>query len=365
MVVSSKKVKPILNELIKAGLTNPSGPKEGDVIEVELIKKNSREAFFDIESFGTGIIYGSELANARSIIRNLKPGDRLPAKIASLDNEDGYIELSLSEAEKQQVWTQAKELQESGEIIKAKVINANNGGLTLNILNLKAFLPISQLSNEHQPNMIEVEREKILEELKKMIGKELQVKIIDLNPRNNKFIVSERETLLTTQNAKELLNQYSIGQEIEGVVSGIADFGVFVKFVDNPEIEGMIHISELDHRLIDSPKEIVKLNDTVKVKIIDIKDGKVFLSLKALKSDPWENAGKKYKTGQEISGKVYKFNPFGAIIDLDGEIQGMIHISKFGGPEEMKKAIELCKDYIFIIESVSPEEKRIILDLKK
>ncbi len=363
MVGNPKKIKPLLNQLVKAGASSLSGPKEGDVVEVELIRKTPRGAYFDVSNFGTGIIYGSELIQARNIIKNLKPGDKLPAKISKIENDHGYIELSLSEAEKQQVWQQIKELQEVGETVKIKVLSANSGGLTTNLLGLKAFLPVSQLSNEHQPKVTENDRDKIIEELKKLIGEELGVKIIDVNPRSNKLIVSEHET--AGGNTKELLAQYQIGQEIDGLISGIADFGVFVRFIDNPSLEGMIHISELDHRIIDNPKEVVKINDVVRVKIIDIKDGRVFLSLKALKADPWEKVSDQYQVGQEVSGKVYKFNPFGAVIDIGGQIQGMIHISKFGGQEEMKKALIHNQTYPFVIESINPQEKRLTLDLKK
>lgn len=362
-MINTKKAKPILDQIIKAGGENLSGPKEGDVVEAELIEKNSRQAFFDIGTCATGIIYGLEMSNARGILRNLKPGDRIPAKIASTDSESGYIELSVSEADKQQVWREIKELQESGEIIKVKVTGANSGGLTVNLLNLKAFLPISQLSSDHRPQVPEGSREKIIEELKKFTDQELNVKIIDTNPRVNKLIVSERES--ATANVKELLEKYEVGQEIEGLVSGVADFGVFVKFMDNPDLEGMIHISELDHRIIENPKEVVKINDTVRVKIIDIKDGRVFLSLKALKADPWERVSEKYKVGQEVTGHIYKFNPFGAVVNLDEEIQGMIHISKFGGQDEMKKSLAQGETYLFLIESVNPEEKRITLDIKR
>ncbi|MEK9173491.1 MAG: S1 RNA-binding domain-containing protein [Patescibacteria group bacterium] len=364
MIADSKNAKPILNQIFKVSSVNLGGPKEGDVVEAILIKKTTRNVFFDIESFGTGVLYGTELSNAKSAIRDLEPGGKIAAKIVNLEGENGYIELSLSEADKQQLWQQAKELMESGEIVKTKITGSNSGGLTLNLLNLKAFLPVSQLSNDHQPKQTDGDKQKISEELKKLIGEELGVKVIDVNPRNNKLIVSERET--SSVNVKELLTGYQIGQEIEGMVSGIADFGVFIKFVDNPSIEGMIHISELDHKLIDNPKEVVKINDSVRVKIIDIRDNRVILSLKALKADPWERASEMYKSGQEVSGKVYKFNPFGAVVSLgEGELQGMIHVSKFGSLEEMKKELEISHEYNFTIESVNPQEKRIILDLKK
>jgi small subunit ribosomal protein S1 len=191
----------------------------------------------------------------------------------------------------------------------------------------------------------------------------MNVKIIDINPRSNKIIVSEREVLAT--NVKELLSKYTVGEVVDGLVSGIADFGVFVRFVDNPEIEGMIHISELDHRIVDNPKEIVKVDDQIKVKIVDIKDGRVYLSLKALAPDPWEKIGEKYKAGAEVSGLVYKFNPFGAVVNLEGGLQGVIHVSEFGGQEEMKAALQLGQTYKFLIDSVKPDEKRITLKAKK
>lgn len=363
MIANNKKIPPVINQLLKSGTVNLNGPREGDVVEAELISKDGRQAFFDIGSFGTGIIYGSEFSNAKNIIKNLQPGDRLPAKIVNLDGEAGYVELSLSEADKQQIWQQIKELQESGEIVKTKVTGVNSGGLTVNILNLKAFLPVSQLSNNHQPKVTDGDKQKVIEELKKIIGEELSVKIIDVNPRGNKLIVSERET--ASVNVKELLTKYEIGQEVDGLVSGIADFGVFVRFVDNPDIEGMIHISELSHHLVDNPKEIVKLNDAIRVKIINIRDGRVLLSLKALQSNPWEKITEEYEAGKEIVGQVYKFTPFGAIINLGKEIQGMIHVSKFESSEDMKNKLALSQDHKFIIESVNKEEKRLTLDLKK
>ena len=127
----------------------------------------------------------------------------------------------------------------------------------------------------------------------------------------------------------------------------------------------MIHISELDYKLIDNPKELVKVNDSLKAKIVDIKEGRVFLSLKALKEDPWASIGSKFKAGELVSGRAYKFNPFGAVIALDGDFQGMVHISEFGGQDEMKKALVIGQSYPFVIDAVKPDEKRRILKVKR
>ncbi|MEK7547059.1 MAG: S1 RNA-binding domain-containing protein [Patescibacteria group bacterium] len=362
MLIENKNSKTALLNVIKDELSNVR-LREGEIVEAELMRKTPRGVFFDLGKFGTGIVYGIELTNAREILKKLNVGERISARIEAIDGEGGYVELSLAEASKQKVWQQVQELQESGEIVKVKITGANPSGLLADLLGLKAFLPTSQLSPEHYPKTAEGDQQKSVDALKGFTGQEFGVKIIAVNPRTNKLIISEREML--TANVKELLSAYKVGQDVDGLVSGIADFGIFVRFVDNPQIEGLVHISELDHRIIDSPKEIVAIDQPVKVKIIDIKEGRVFLSIKALKEDPWQNVSEHYKAGQEVSGKVYKFNPFGAVIDLERGVQGLIHVSEFGGIDEMKKALIPKESKQFVIDSVKPEEKRIILKVKK
>lgn len=351
-------------QALKTDLSATDWPKEGSVVEVSFMKKLPRKAYFDLGRFGTGILYGVEMMNAKEALRNLKIGDKLNAKIVALDGEEGLAELSLSEAGKQKIWQRAKDLAESGETVVAKVAASNAGGLMITIEGeIKAFLPVSQLSLDHYPKVQDGDRQKITEELKKFVGQELNVKVIDVNIRANKIIVSEREVF--SANVKEFLVSYSVGQIVDCIVSGVADFGVFVRFADNPQIEGMIHISELDYKLIENPKDIISVNDALKAKIVDIKEGRVFLSLKALKKDPWETSGEKLKAGDILQGRVHKFNPFGAVIALEGDLQGMVHISEFGGQEEMKHALVVGQTYSFVIDSIRSEEKRIILKLKK
>jgi small subunit ribosomal protein S1 len=337
--------------------------KVGDLIEGKVFKKEPKALFLDLGKHGTGIVYGVEFINAKNIIKELKPGDSVKAKVVDLDNDEGYIELSLTEAGKHKVWEELKELREQDEPIKIKVAGFNSGGLMAEMNGLTAFLPVSQLSNEHYPRVEDGDKKKIAEELKKIVGQELMVKIIDFNPRTGKLIISEREVI--DRPSKASLEQYQTGQIIDGIISGVADFGAFIKFVDNPAVEGLIHISELDHRLIDNPKEIIKVDDVVKAKIIDIKNGKIFLSLKALKPNPWDTVEQKYKTDQEIMGTVSKFTPFGAFINLDNEIHGLLHVSEFGSVEEMKKQLEIGKSYKFVIGLIKPQEKRLILKLAK
>ncbi len=337
--------------------------KEGDLINAKLLAKTAKAVHFDLGKFGTGIVYGAELMNSREIIKSLNIGDTVSAKVLELENEDGFVELSLINAQAQRNWQALKDIKDSGEVVTVKIKGANSGGLIADVSGEKAFLPVSQLSTQHYPRIEKGDQSKILAELKKFVGEEMKVKIIDVNSRTNKLIISEKEA--GEENVKELISKYNVGDIIDGVVSGIADFGAFVRFIDNPSVEGLVHISELDWKLIDSPKEVVKVDEVIKVKIIDIKDGKIFLSLKALKPNPWDTINEKIKAGDEVNGSVYKTNPFGAYIDLGNEIYGLIHVSEFGSLDELKKQLETGKKHKFIVEAVKPEEKRVILKLKK
>lgn len=352
-----------LAQFLKPGVGGVNILKPGDLVEAKLIRRSKKGTFFDLGNFGTGIAYPAELINANDTVKNLKAGDVTTVKVVDSENDDGYVEISLRDVGRQKSWQEVKDLKESGEIVGIKVTGANSGGLMADVNQLKAFLPVSQLSSEHFPKVDDGDKSKILEELKKFVGQELKVKIIDVNSRSNKLILSERETV--SENIKGLLEKYKVGDLIDGLISGVADFGAFFQFADNPKIEGLIHISELSHKLVENPKEVVKIGDTVKAKITEIKDGRVSLSLKALQGNPWDAVEGRYKAGETYSGMVLRFNPYGAFISLDADITGLIHVSEFGGVEEMKKKIEQGKSYDFVVDQVKPAEKRIILKLKK
>lgn len=362
MSVTTKKYKSPLLQLLKNNPSAISILKEGELIEGIYLSRDNFAAYFDLGRQGVGIIYGVELANAQDDLKALQRGSKTLVKVIDQENDEGYVELSLRETHKQKAWEKIKDLRESEETISFKIASANAGGLLGEVEKLVAFLPVSQLSSENYPQVSDGDKGKILEELKKLIGKELQVKVIDFDPRNSKLIVSEKA--IAAADIKERLLKYNVGDVVEGIITGVADFGAFIKFASDPEIEGLIHISELDHRLIENPKEVIAVDDMVKAQIMEIKDGKVSLSLKSLKTNPWEGIEEKYKSGQEVEGEVIRFNPFGAFIGLDKDIQGLIHVSEFGSVEEMKRQLEVGKKYNFRVELVKPQEKRIVLKLK-
>jgi small subunit ribosomal protein S1 len=336
--------------------------KVGDLVEGTVTHKGSRLILVDLGKHGTGAVYGSEISSAREIVRELDIGSTLTGKVADLDNEDGYVELAIAETGAQKSWDEVTALYGKEEVFTVTPSGYNKGGLIADVAGLKAFLPLSQLAGEHYPKVPDGDKEKIIEELQRLQEEEFSVKIIDINQKQNKVIISEKAAV--QESAKELALQYSVGQEVEGVISGVADFGAFVKFTDNPSIEGLIHVSELSHKAVENAKEIVKVDDVITAKIIEIKEGKIYLSLKAMEEDPWAEAGTQFAVGTEVRGKVYQLTPVGAVISL-GSLQGHVPITVFGSMEKMRSQLEAGKEYVFVVSEVKPEEQRIFLTLKK
>jgi len=340
-------------------------PKIGEIIEGKIIGLKKGSMYVDLGPVGSGIIFGKEFFEARNILRDLKPGDTIFGKVVDFENEEGYFELSLSQAGAQLNWEKLKQQKDEGALISVKIQGANKGGLLADVLGIPGFLPVSQLSPQNYPRIEGGDTSKILKELQKFVGTDMEVKIFDLDPREGKLILSEKAK--ETEKIKEILKNYNVGDTIEGEITGLVDFGAFIKFPAEakPEegLEGLIHISELDWAIVGDPVEIVKVGEKVKAKIIEIKDNKVSLSLKALKKDPWSAIQDKYKKGDKVSGKVTKFNPFGAFVQITPKIQGLCHISEFGTKQKMEETLKIDETYDFEILEIRPEEHRMSLKI--
>jgi small subunit ribosomal protein S1 len=334
--------------------------KIGDIVEGKVIAKEKKALFLDLGPVGTGIIYGKEFMEAKEILKDLKTGDSVFAKIIDLKNEEGYIELSANQAEQEISWTELRRKKEQGEIIRVKILGANKGGLVAEVLGIPAFLPVSQLSQENYPKVEGGDTTKILKELQKFIGREIEVQIFDSDQKSGKLILSEKAKDLVK--IREALKNYKVGDIVEGEITGIVNFGAFVKF-GKENLEGLIHISELDWKIVEDPLEVVKLGQKVNLKIINITDDKVFLSLKALKKDPWEGIDQMFQKGARISGKVTKLNPFGAFVQVNEEIQGLCHISEFESQSKMEEKLQVGKTYNFEILELRPAEHKMSLKL--
>jgi len=339
----------------------PHPLKEGEVAQGKVIGVGKSAIYVDLGPFGTGVIYGREFKEAKDTLKSLKIGDKISAKVVDLETEDGFVELSVREATQQMAWEEIKEKKEKNEIVKVRILGANKGGLLTKIFGIQAFLPVSQLSPSNYPRVEDGDSTKILQELQKFIGEEMEVKILDFSPKEGKLILSEKAKI--ANDIKSALEKYKIGDIIEGEITGISSFGAFIKFGGKDTLEGLIHISELDWKLIQDPAEVVKVGQKVKAKIINIDNDRVFLSLKALKKDPWEGIEKKFKKGDIIKGKVAQFRSFGALIQITPDIQGLVHISEFSSHQKMESTLELGKKYNFKISLVNPEERKIVLKL--
>jgi len=356
-----------------------SPPKKGDVVEGTVIGFGPFAVYVDLGPYGTGVIFGKEYYQAKSIIQNLKIGDKISAQVVEIDAhddyiDDGYIELSLKEAHEKEGWDKLKELKENFETVTIKPNAANKGGLLAELYGIRGFLPLSQLSIQHYPRVENGDTQEILRHLQQLIGKELKVKIISAEPNENKLIFSEKA--VESKILKELLKNYKKGDIVEGTITGLADFGAFIRFPldrvakkseEAPDfMEGLIHISELDWQLIHHPSEIVKVGDKVKAKIVDIApDGRVSLSLKALKPDPWKKIGDKIKNGQVVKGKVIKINPSGAIIEIMPKIRGLVYVADFGSEMKLREVLKEGNEYTFVVANFNPKEHKLVLKLKQ
>lgn len=344
----------VLNSVVDRSVAKPEidALVEGPVIT---IKKSS--VFVDLSPFGTGIIYGREFINAKDIIKKIILGDTIKAKVVEVENEDGYVELSLKEAKQALTWSEAEKAIKAKTTMDLEVKDANKGGLILDWQGIQGFLPASQLKTEHYPRVLDSDKDKILKELKKLVGQKIRVSIISILPKEGKLIFSEKDN--NPEEKKEILGKYNVGDELECSVAGIVDFGVFLKLENG--LEGLVHISELDWGLVEDPRSMFKVGDTVKAKVIEIKDGKVSLSIKALKENPWKEFEDKLKKGDIIKGVVIKYNKHGALVSIKEGVAGLVHNSTFGGEAKLREKLELGKNYNFQITLFEPKDHKMTL----
>ena len=333
-------------------------PRAGDLVEGTIIELVRGRLYVDLPPFGTGIIYGREYLNAADVLRKSNPGDMISAKVVDASGIEGYIELSLKEARQAAIWGEAEQAIAAQTIYTLTVEEANKGGLILSWQGIQGFLPASQLSKEHYPRVPEGDKDKIFGELQKLAGVPLSVRIITADPKEGKLIFSERAGQEDEEKAN-LVDKYQVGDVVEGEVTGAVDFGVFVKLEQG--LEGLVHISELDWGLVEDPRTLFKVGDSVKVKVIEVKEGKVSLSIKALKENPWKLATEKYSKGMEVTGAIIKYNKHGALASIEEGVAGLVHISEFESPVALRETLELGKVYPFTITLFEPKDQRMTL----
>lgn len=338
-------------------------PQVGDVVKGKVISLARNEVKLDIEGVNIGVVRGRELFSESEEYGDLSIGDEVEATVIEQENENGEIEMSFRQAGHRRAWDELFRLMNEKEITTVKITEANNGGLICRLKGVLGFLPVSQLAPGHYPRVQGGDKVKILEKLRKFVNKEFDVKVIDVDEKEEKLIVSEKAAWEETE--RNLIDSLNVGDVVDGKITAVTDFGAFVAFGKN--LEGLVHISEIAWQRIENPQDILKVGDHVKVKIIKIEGSKIFLSIKALIEDPWQNIDKKYKIGQVVKGRVLKVNPFGLFVELDKDIHGLAHISELSDeknidPDKIAKPGDVMD---FKIVSIQKSDHRLGLSLRR
>ncbi len=332
-------------------------PKIGDNVSGRIISASKSEIKVDIGGVMTGVIRGRELYFNTNEYAKLPAGTEIEATVVDLDNENGEVELSFRHIDEQKAWSLIQKSYNDKTNIRVRILDANRGGLIVASSQLTGFLPVSQLAPNNYPRVSGGDKTKILEKLKTLVGSELEVKIMAIDENEKKFIASEKDAWQDKQ--KDVISRYKVGSTVEGTITAITGFGIFINF-DN-DLEGLIHISELAWQRIDDINELYKIGDKIKAEIISIDGSKIFLSAKKLINDPWRDVAKKYKIGQKVNGLVLKVNPFGLFVELDKDIHGLAHVSQL----TLKPGQKITDVYSpnskaeFTIISLEPENHRL------
>lgn len=335
-------------------------PKAGQLLTGTIISVSKANILVDLGLAGIGIVYPGEFYDSPDRVKSLKPGDKVSALLLELENDEGYRELSLRAAQMTTAWQRIKEHKDNGDVITVSIVNINKGGLIVEVESVQGFLPLSQLSSEHYPKVEGGDTTKIVQALQKFKGQEFKVKVLDFSEEENKLILSERA--IQEAAAKEELSKLKVGETVQGTITEVTDFGAFVKLSDT--LDGLVHSSEIDWKFVEDPREVLHQGDTVTAKIINLESGRVSLSLKALKDDPWLTVDEKFKVGQKVKGKILKIRNNGAFVQLTEDIIGLLPTAEFGGASPAD-VVKVGQEYDLAIVNVDAKDHKLILTLEK
>lgn len=316
----------------------------------------------DIDGINTGIIKGKEAHDSTDTAKDLAAGDAVSAMVVEPEGEEGLTILSIKRAAQEVAWDKFEKAIEDGDIITVKPQEANKGGLLLEFDGIKAFIPVSQLAPLHYPRVNNADANEILRRLQELCGKNLKVKVIAVDREEGKLILSEKAAY--EDERSEALDELKVGQKIQGEISGIVKFGIFVAFNG---LEGLVHISEIAWGHVSNPNDYGKLGDKVEVLVIGIDDKKISLSMKRLTKDPWIEIAKKYKVGDVIKSKVTRLANFGAFIELEDGVNGLIHLSEIAWEKviDPNKYLKMGQEIEVKVINIDLDEHRVGLSLRE
>ena len=335
----------------------------GAVVEGTVLSSSASRIWVDIGGVAVGVIPERELSVLSS---ELNPGDPISASVLVIEDERGNIILSLRRADRERISNELNSRVKDGLPMQIKVSDANKGGLLIELGDYTGFLPVSQLASEHYPRVENGNPDEIYARLKDLVGQTLTVKVLNFDPSQSKLIFSEKAAGDTIQEAK--LQHIKEGDALEGAVTGIVDFGIFVRLGDGENaLEGLVHISEIAWGRVTDIASIYTVGDNVKVLVVSTADNRVSLSIKRLLPDPWQEVAKKYQIGDIVKGNVTRVTPFGVFVRLDTEIDGLVHISEISSDRitDPGTILHLGENFSFKIISIDPEQHRLGLSFKR
>ena len=349
--------------------------KHGDVVEGTVVRIDPDEILVDFGGKSEGVVSNRELIGRRGRDGDdsrpeIKVGDEVLVYVLQPESPEGHAVLSLRRAGLERKWRAMQERFESGEIVEARVIDHNKGGLIVD-LGVRGFVPISQIVDFPRRPRDEQPRDaaqEIAEKLQPFVGRTLRLKILEVNRKANRLILSEKVALYEERREKrdELFSSLQVGQRVKGTVRSIAPFGVFI---DLGGIDGLVHKSELSWNKVNNPETAYVIGDEVEAEVIDINHerGRISLSIRRLQPDPWQESVAKYTIGDVIEGTVTKLVNFGAFVRVEEGLEGLIHISELSNqrvahPGDVVKEGEVLKLKIISLDS---ERHRLGLSLKQ
>lgn len=331
--------------------------KQGEVVEATIQSISRSKIQVDIGGFAFGFVPEREFTYEGL---DLKPGDTILAYVLSVENDDGYVVLSLKRAEKERIWQTLEEKNQSGDFLTVKIVQANKGGLLVRFGEVEGFIPVSQLASQTLGRV--ADRDRLTTRLNELVGQTLKVKPISLDRAANRLILSEKA--VSNVEAEEKIKNLKVGDIIKGSVTGVVDFGLFVDIGNG--IEGLVHISEVAWERIDSLNGRYKPGDEVEVQVIDIDGSRVSLSIKRLLPDPWVEAAKNYHEGQIVEGEVTRVTPFGAFVKFDPAIDGLVRIAEItDNAESANSVLAAGQKYPFKILTIDSGSRQIALSYKQ
>ena len=335
-------------------------PKQGEVISGSIIKIEKKNILVNVNNQFTGLVVAKEVGNTIDL-NDLQAGQWIEVMVLGDSVERGLLILSLKRANQIKNLSNLTKYNTSNEIITVRPTEANKWGLLVDIDGLKGFIPVSQLTPLHYPRVEGADPEKILAHLDSLVGIPFKVRVINVDEAGKKIIFSEKAAI--EENRGEALKNLKEGDIVEGTISGILSYGLFVTF---DWLEGLVHVSEIDWGHVTDPSKFAKVWMKVKVKVIGLDSEKISLSIKRLKENPWDVLAKKFKLNDSITAPISRISKFGAFMDLEGWIQGLIHLSEIshGVVKDIRDHIKVGEEITAKIINFEPEKKRIGLSLK-